>query len=91
MTGVRFEGLAAAIRIEEKTLAGEPIDELFDKELEAAGNSCGVGNWYFIVRRNEDGVTKGSYMLLNGSDSYPNMAPTKISWERLKEIIISVF
>jgi len=47
-------------------------------------------NWYLIVRRKEGGVWRGSYMLLNGSDSYPNVPKTRISWDRLKEIVIDV-
>jgi hypothetical protein len=90
-SGIRFEELAAAIRLEELKLAEKTTDELFDEELKAAGNSCGVDNWHFIVRRIENGVASGSYMLLNGSNSYPGIKATAIRWDRLKELVIRTF
>lgn len=89
-SGVRFEELAAAIRLEELKLEGKATDDLFEEELKGAGNTCGVMNWFLIVRRQEGGAWKGSYMLLNGSDSYLNVPKTRISWDRLKEIVIDV-
>ena len=89
ISGVRFEKLAAAIRLEELKLGGKPTDAFSSGELEDAGNTCGVQNWFFIVRRKEDGVWKGSYMLLSGSDSYPGIKPN-IPWDQLKAIVIDV-
>jgi hypothetical protein len=86
-SGVNFEKLAKAIRLEELELAEKPTYELFDEELEAGGNTCGVDNWHFLKPKIENGKRIGTYALLNGSDTYLAVPATTISWERLKELV----
>lgn len=73
-----LDEVAKLIRIRERQLAGAVIS--FDpNDIIAEGAIDGAENWWFDRRLP---------VLMNGSRSAPNTLPTRIEWEKLKELVM---
>jgi len=75
--GLRLFDVARILRIEEQKVKGKVIVKDWQK-LESEGEVEGIEEWFYH---------KIGEMLLNGSLTAPNVPPTRLSLQRIKELV----
>jgi len=75
--GIKLFAVAALIRTEELRMKGLP-DTYSWEEKQQDGNMPGAEEWYYQIE---------AEALMNGSETKPNVPPTKIPLEKIKELV----